>query len=908
MSSAPAPTPCVGRADELAWLNRQLDDAVGGAGRVALISAEAGAGKSTLCGHFLAEVAARHPDALVIAATCSEQYGGGEPYQPFVDAFRTLLTPADDEPKRRRGFRDIARELAPHWVAAIPVAGELIAAGMTTATELSRSFGTQQAVAHQAPSEEALFFQYTKLFFAAAEDRPILLFIDDLHWADRASVSLLLHLARRLRDSRVMILGTLRPVDVKVSDHPLQDARQEMQRYGVAEELELAPLAVSDLGELAESLLGAPAEDDLLNWLERHAGTNALFFGELLRWLVQDHYAEDHHGRWRLTRRPEELAIPRSAESTIEKRLARLDPDTYRILEYASVQGNDFLSTALAGLLDMDEIDLEEALEPLERVHRLIRLVDTVDLPDGDFASLYAFSHSLVQDVLHAALKGKRRILLHRRMAEMLEELHREDLSTVAHKLAVHCDEGRLKTKAFGYSMQAADRASNVYAQWDAVELVLRAVRNAPDDAHRARALQRLAEIRWVVGRLPEALEAMKEASAIVEAGDDPARVLTLRRKILLLERDQGLRPPREIAALLHQNVEATRHLGATEELCESLWHLVELEETDRTMDIELATEALALAVELGSDRLIAKGHTALGVALLQDGSPEQARPHLEDALRRYTAIEDLAGAGRSSNCLAIGALMQGNMSAAMAAFEDARGAFRKVGEPLATALVLNNLGVVMIRTGQLERAQALLFEALEIWERLDTRAEFLSPLQNLAELAQLQRRAEEAEQRWRTLREEAFQMGSVDAAVIGECGLGRVRLDRGDVAGAREHLQAAKDRLEDRASWSDAAEAIHLLEAAIAAASGDRPSALELLARAEEALRPRDRYLWAQILTERALLLRQEGEHDDAEAEAMMALEVFNELGAELMAARINDILNWKGMPTWTDESRAAS
>lgn len=907
MSTVPAPATCVGRSEELAWLNGHLDEAVGGAGRLALISAEAGAGKSTLCTRFLEEVTARHPDVLVIAATCSEQYGGGEPYQPFVDAFRTLLNPPEAKAPRRRGFGEIARELAPHWVAAIPVAGEILAASMTTATELRRTFGSQ-ASGGQAPSEEALFFQYTKLFFAAAEERPILLFIDDLHWADRASVSLLLHLGRRIKDVPVLILGTLRPVDVKVSEHPLQDARREMQRYGVADELELAPLAGVHLGEMAAALLGGPAEDDLLVWLERHGGTNALFFAELLRWLVQDGYAEEHHGWWRLARRPEDVAIPRSAESTIEKRLARLDPETYRILEYASVQGNDFLSTALAGLLEMDELELEEALEPLERTHRLIRLVDTVDLPDGDFASLYSFSHSLVQDVLHAALKGKRKILLHRRMAEMLEELHAQDLDSVAHKLAVHCDEGRLQAKAFAYSMQAAERASHVYAHWDAVEFILRAVRNAPDDEHRARALQRLAEIRWVVGRLPEALEAMRDASDLVEAGEDRSLALTLRRKILLLERDQGLRPPREIAALLHQNVEETRRLGATAELCESLWHLVELEETDRILDIELATEALALAVELGSDRLIAKGHTALGVALLQDGSPEQARPQLEDALRRYTDLEDLAGAGRSHNCLAIGALMQGNMPAAMAAFEDAREAFQKVGEPLATALVLNNLGVLMIRTGQLERAETLLFEALSIWERLDTRAEFLSPLQNLAELAQLRGRRDESEERWRRLREEAFQMGSVDGAVIGECGLGRVRLERGDVAGAREHLKAAKDRLDERHSWSDAIEAIHLLEAAVAAATGDRPGALDLLARAEEELRARDRYLWAQVLTERALLLRQEEEHDDAEAEASMALEVFTELGAELMVGRVNDILNWKGTPEWTDESRAVS
>jgi tetratricopeptide (TPR) repeat protein len=907
MGHEPTQPACVGRAQELGWLNRHLDAAVGGAGRVLLVSAEAGAGKSTLSAGFLAGIAERHPEVLVIRATCSEQYGGGEPYQPFVEAFRTLLAPVEAESKRRRGLREIAQELAPHWVAAIPLAGEILAAGMATASELQRNFSGRET-ASQAPSEEALFFQYTKLFFAAAAERPILLFIDDLHWADRASVSLLLHLGRRLGAAPVLILGTMRPVDVRVSDHPLHDAKLELERYGMLEELELAPLGAEHLGDLAEALLGAPAEADLLNWLQRRAGSNALFFGELLRWLVNDRYAEEWRGRWRLARRPEELSIPRSAESTIEKRLARLDPETYRILEYAAVQGNDFMSTALSRLLEMDELELEERLEPLERTHRLIRLVETVDLPDGDFASLYAFSHSLVQDVLHTSLKGKRRILLHRKMVQMLEELHAADLEPVVHKLAIHCDEGRLSEQAFDYSMRAADRASHVYAHWDAVEFVLRAERNAPDEARRARALHRLGEIRWVVGRLPEATEAMQRALELVQAAGDTIGDLALRRKILLLERDQGLRPPREIAALLHQNAEDARRLEAMEELCETLWHLVELEETDRIMDIELATEALGLGTSLGADRLTAKGHLVLGLALMQGGSPADAGPQLDEALRRYQQLEDLAGSGRCCNCLAVRALMLGDTAAALQAFEQARSAFDKVGEPLATALVLNNLGLLMIRTGQLERAEALLLEAMAIWERLDSRTEFLSPLQNLAELAELRGRNESAESYWRELREQAFQMGSVDSAVIGECGLGRVRLERGDVAAAREQLRIARGRLDERAGWSDAAEAIHLLEASVAAAEGDTDGAIQLLVRVEEELRSRDRYMWAVVGTARAAVLSDAGRAAEAVAAAGPALDVFSALGAELMAARARRIMDSRGERTWTDRSRVAS
>ena len=905
MDHTPVPPTCVGREEELAWLDQHLAAAVGGAGRVALVSAEAGAGKSTLSTEFLERVAVHHPEVLVVRATCSEQYGGGEPYQPFVEAFRTLLTPAGEGP-RRRGIREIAKELAPHWVAAIPVAGELIAASMATATELRRTFGSAEG-GTQAPSEDALFFQYTKLFFAAAEEQPILLFIDDLHWADRASVSLLVHLARRIREAPVLILGTLRPVDIRVSDHPLLDAKREMERYGVAEELELKPLAAHDLGELITTVLGAPAEPDLLNWLEKRAGTNALFFTELLHWLVQKGFAEERHGRWRLASRPEEVTIPRSAESTIEKRLDRLDPETYRILEYAAVQGNEFMSTTLARLLDMDELELEEQLEPLERTHHLIRLVETVDLPDGDFASLYVFAHSLVQGVLHAALKGKRRILLHRKVAQLLEELHVDDVETVSHKLAVHCDEGRLPEKAFGFALQAADRASRVYAHWDALELVLRAERNAPDELRRAEALERRGDIQLVVGRVPNAMEAMREALALVESAGDEVAALPLRRKILLLEEYLGDRPHREIAVMLRQNAEEARRLGAKEQLCEILWYLVDLEETDRSEDLELATEALGLAVELGSPRLLAKGHNALGLALTHDGSPDDAAPQFQEALRRYEELDDLAGVGRCSNCLAIGAIMAGNTQGALDAFERARAAFQKVGEPLLGALVLNNLAVLIIRTGQLDRAESLLQEALDVWNRLDASHDFLCSLQNLAEIAELRLDWPEAEQRWRRLRDQAFQLGAVDAAVIAESGLGRVRLQRGDLAGARAQLQAAKRRMETRESWSEAAEATYMLEALLAAAEGDTDASLRLLAEAEEALRGADRYTWAVFRTERARVLRLAGQTAAAEQAASEAIQTFNELGAELMAARAGDLLG-DGAGAWSGRSRAAS
>ncbi|MGH7554670.1 MAG: ATP-binding protein, partial [Longimicrobiales bacterium] len=160
----------VGRARELERLKRVLDGVHSGRGRAVFITGEAGAGKSSLVSQFMVDAALHSAETRIIGASCSEQYGAGEPYQPFVEAFRDLMTEQERPGSRWSGLRDVAAELAPAWISAIPLAGGLISATMATAVELRKLGG---GVATAAPSEEALFFQYSELFFAAAAQAPI---------------------------------------------------------------------------------------------------------------------------------------------------------------------------------------------------------------------------------------------------------------------------------------------------------------------------------------------------------------------------------------------------------------------------------------------------------------------------------------------------------------------------------------------------------------------------------------------------------------------------------------------------------------------------------------------------------------------------------------------------------------
>lgn len=873
----------VGRDQVIQDLLNRFDRAVGGEGGVLFISGEAGAGKSALVTRFLVEAALRVPDAWVIATGCSEQYGAGEPYQPFVDAFRDL-TAGGKRLGRKRSLRELAAQLAPFWVQAIPVAGDIIAATVVTAAELKQSFGGTAATVAP-PSAEALFFQYTELFLAAATEHPLLLFIDDLHWADRASVSLLGHLARKVADKPALIVGTYRTADVEVAKHPVKQAKLELQRYGVAEELVLEALDSASLAKLVEQELGAPPTPELLHLLTRRAGGNPLFFGELLKWLLEQEHAIRTNGEWSLAGTIEEIQVPRSAESVIEKRLARLDDETYRVLEYASVEGDEFDSTVLAQLLGLDELELEERIDPIVRTHKLVRLAETRNLPNGEPTSVYQFSHTLIQDVLLENLRGKRRILLHRKVAGILEEIYSDDTDLISHKLAIHYDQGRVSEKACDFALRAAERASRVYAHWDAIELLQLAFRNSQSEGERIEALDRLGDAHRFVGHYAQALEHYREALSMVGAGGY-RRALSIRTKVAMVERDLGSRPPEELTAQLESLAQEAREGGASEELCDILWSLCLVPGSKR----EVAEEALEVAGQLGNSELESKAHYMLATTLMFGEDPAEATEHLAEALQCAESRGDKFRMGRCHNLIAIVHVLLGDYRKAVKSFEAAASLFDEVKDPRTESSARNNLAQLLIRTGEWEEADENLREAVRLDQRMGATASLLHPLENRARMYEGMGDRAQAQVQWRELLELAGETGYWDTEIVARCGLGSGHLESGDLESARAELRAARELVRDEA-WTEVREDLDLLAARIAAAEGDTAGVLKILESAERELASRDRYVWACYRLYQGELLSGE---DDARALEILeeARDVFRRLGARPMIQRADELI----------------
>ena len=862
-----------------------LERAASGKGGVLFITGEAGAGKTALIEQVRAEALTRHPDLLVLHATCSEQYGAGEPYQPFVESFRDLLVAAGGDESRWGHLRQLAAELAPTWIAAIPLAGSLLAATVTTAVELRR-LGSG---APMAASEEALFFQYTEALLAAAAERPILLILDDLHWADGASVSLLVHIARRIVGERLLMIATYRAADVDVTRHPIREARLELHRYSLAEDMALAPLDRTALRDLAMAVLGGPPTRDLLEWAEERAGANPLFYQELLRWCMEQGVVSVRDGEWRLERVPEAVEVPRSAEAAIERRLQRLDPETYRTLEYASVQGDEFGSTMLAKQLDVDELKLEEGLESIARLHRLVEYIETRDLPGGDITSMYRFAHSLIQDVLHGHLQGKRRILLHRKMAEILEALYDTESAVVAHRLAVHFDEGRQQDRAFTFAVVGADRARRVYAHRDAIGLLSRALRNATTGAQRIEALRRLGEENGVIGRLGEAQDAFNEALslAISEGSEDLA--VGLERRLWVVRRNLGL-PREEVEAELQRVLARARAAHATAERCRLLILWSSLPGIDSVDAIAHCHEALQLADADGDAELRTSARYALGRVLALGPDPSAGLAPLRECLQ-LSADRDRMRVATVRNVMAIIHVKLGAYREAAHAFEEAAHTFDQIVDPANEALVLNNLSVLLTRLGDWDAAQAKVEQSLRIARRMGAAMGALFPLENRASLAEARGDWPLALERWLDLAERARGGGWWNVEVIARAGTGRAQLALGANETALQECAAAGSLLPAGDVTSEAAVAWHQLAARLAAAGGDVPEASRLLDRVEPVLASSDRYEWAAAQVLRAELINAHDRPAALEA-AEEAIGILESLGTQPLLERARAII----------------
>jgi DNA-binding winged helix-turn-helix (wHTH) protein/tetratricopeptide (TPR) repeat protein len=454
--SAPAAT-LIGRAEELAHIEAVLSESRAGNRRSVFVTGEMGSGASTL----LAEVVERNDglDAwFVMRGQCLQGRGGVEPYFPILDAYTRL---ADSEPTTVMAVLD---RYAPSWLAQIPSLAE---AGDPERLE-RRLLGSPP---------ERMLREGVDALSALARERPVLLVLEGLQWADDCTLDVLELLMHRSDAVPLALLGTAR-----TDPSPVRSVIARACAEGNAVEIQLGKLDRADIEALVrERFGGADVPDELVEIVVRRSDGVPLFAQEILTTLLRSGQVVADEDGVRAIGTTDEIAtiVPATIPPLIERELAYLDRGVVEVLEAAAVAGIDFDGAAAAAGALLSVPEAEAALSLASRRLSYVEARARSAWPDGTVSTAYSFTHRLYRDVIYERITAGRRAVLHGRIGTALETAYGDRLTELSPVLAEHFVEAEDTARSIEYLRRAGEQASARGAHALAQDLLGRALARA---------------------------------------------------------------------------------------------------------------------------------------------------------------------------------------------------------------------------------------------------------------------------------------------------------------------------------------------------------------------------------------------------------------------------------------------
>lgn len=594
----------VGRDDELNRLEHLWKEAVAGERRVALVAGEPGVGKTRLGAELARKV--HDEGATVLVGRCDEDLG--VPFQPFVEALRHLVDHVEASELRQRLGR---------------YAGEL----ERLLPALRERLPDAPPPLRSDPETERyrLFEAVTAWLAASSGHEPVLMILDDLQWAAKPTLQLLRHVARSPEGMRLLILGTYRDTELH-HDHPLVELLADLRRQTGIERLSLSGFDQAAVADFMAQAAGHDMDEEGLVLVRAiHAETegNPFFVREILRHLTETEAIVQRDGRWVTSLAVNELGIPEGVREVVGRRVSRLSSDANRGLRVAAVVGTEFELRVVGAAGGIDEEAMFSAVEEAIAA----RLVLEVPGPS------YRFTHALVRDTLYDELSAARRVALHRRVAEVIEELHGGALDDHLPALAHHWAQASAPTadtaRAVDYATRAGDRALAQLAHDEAVAyyrqaLKLREVAGAPPDGQHCALIIALGEAQRRAGD-PAHRDTLLEAGRLAEQLGDAGLIA---RAALANQRGLFSRlgaVDGERVAALEAALEAVGPSDSTEraQLLAALASELHFAGDERRR-VELGREGLAIARRLGDITTLAEALVALWLATLDPAAASE--------------------------------------------------------------------------------------------------------------------------------------------------------------------------------------------------------------------------------------------------------------------------------------------
>ncbi len=687
----------VGRDADLERFQAVWDDAGSGELRLLLLAGEPGVGKTRLA----AEMAswAHQAGSTVLAGRCDEDLP--VPQQPFVEALRHFVDHSPDA--------GLAESLGRYG-------GELVRLLPELATRVP---GLPPPIRSDPETEQYRLFDAVAAWLGrASAERQLLLLLDDLQWAAKASLLLLRHLLRTPGLGRVVVVGTYRDTELS-HDHPLVGLMADLRRHPGVSRLSLDGLVEADVMAFVEQSAGHALVDEgaaLARAIHAETQGNPFFLREVLRHLVETGAVTVDDGHWRVALALEDVGIPEGVREVVGRRLARLSGPANTVLKLAAVLGTDFELAQLQAAGDFEEDDVLSALEEAMGARVLIE-------PSGA-TSRYRFSHALVRETVYGELSAARRVVLHRRIGEAIESLYGGRLDEYLPALAHHYGQASVpaaSTKALEYAVGAGNRAVAQMANDQAASYYQRAlellavVEPAGDDPRRLDLLLRLGDAQRLAGD-PAHRETLLAAGRLADELDDPA---ALARSALANYRGVWATVgavDEERVAMLQTALDAQEPVDSPVRarlLANLAVEVVYGKEANRGR--ELSAEALAMSRRLGDRATLAEVLRSRVVAIWAPTTVDERLAHTRELLDVAGTLGDSVLVCAGSWHRFVAAMEAGDVAEADTCLDAAELLAAELGQPTARWFSMILRANRLLVAGEVDRSEAVSYQALEL-------------------------------------------------------------------------------------------------------------------------------------------------------------------------------------------------
>lgn len=766
--------PMVGRNDELRVGVDTIEQVFRGHGKMLVISGVSGIGKTRFAEELAYRAEQRGMDLL--AGICLS-YGKTMTYHPWADILRAYfgITQSDEISARvtavERGMAAIGDA---DWT---PIIADVLGLDVPD-NDLTRAIDAKLR-------RQRIMDLTVKLLRARAAHKPLMVVVEDAHWADPASMELINYVARNIVEHPILL----------VLPHRTDSNLPDWTAFSHAVHIPLADLPDEACLEIVEGMVGGvnlPAE--LQHLILSKGGGNPFFIEEVVRVLIDNRVIKQTAGgNWQISGDLTGLELPDTIHGMIISRIDRLLDVDRRILRVASVVGRIFEYRVVRNVQSFN------VAEPAIREHlNILQQMGLTELFQIE-TLLYRFKHLTTREVVYESLSFEQRRTLHRRIADFYEHAFADSLGEQIDLLAYHYFEGHDWMKAIDYNLRAARHAQREFANDTAVEAYRRVLESAAKmedidtTAAQLEAHESLGDVLMLLGQFDDALEHLHQARQLVEIADDPTHLADIFRKIAAVYERRS-----EFDTAFEWLERGLSHLPADTPTIQAariyLLGAGVFQRQGKNDDaIRWCERGLEIATKFNtfeSKQLVGNAYYLLGLIYTRKGELNRAANFCKSSISVYEPIADAVGLSHAYNNLGNVYSDLGDWEQATAMLEKALAGKQKIGDVLYQGFITNNLANIQMNRGNWDEAERLFLQSLGVWRQLGASLPNAVTASNLGQLRIYQRNFPEAKHLLATSEEIFASIGSEDFLPELERRWAELYLHTGETDSALGHIR----------------------------------------------------------------------------------------------------------------------